>query len=72
MKIKRNDADVLYCGTLVAEGLTTLEIEEYFGIPHSTTHWLIIHKLQNLDIDLWDKCLLVFNQHKHSSKRSKA
>jgi len=65
MKIRRTDEDVVRCGLLVAEGYNVFEVEQLLNIPHSTVHWVILNRLQNLDAQLYDQCIYVFVCHKH-------
>ena len=63
-KIRRTDKDVIVCGELVSQGLTVLTIEKVTGIPHSTVHWVIMHRLPHLDKGLYEACLSIFCVHK--------
>ena len=64
-----SDEDVIDCGKWVASGLNVFEVENLFGVPNSTVHWVIMHRLPRLDLDLFDACIESFCIHKKQRGR---
>lgn len=72
---RHKDKDVLKWARYYTSRHTTLmEMEEKFGIQHSTLYWVFLNRLPELDVELYDAVLITiaFNKtHKPVRKYRK-
>lgn len=59
-----SDEEVVGIEGLIVSGYTLLRIESEIGIPHSTSHKLVMGRLQYLDPNLYNECISVFGINK--------
>lgn len=67
---KHSDEDVKFWAEVYTElGITLEEIEQELGISHSTTWWCFMHRLADIDYNLYKDVMLTMTQHKASKKK---
>lgn len=67
---RHSDEDVKFWAEVYTElGITLEEIEQELGISHSTAWWCFMHRLADIDYDLYKEVMFTMTQHKSSKKR---
>lgn len=70
---KHSDEDVKFWAEVYTElGITLDEIEQELGISHSTTWWCFMHRLSDIDHDLYVNVMNMLATHKSLKKRKEA